>query len=198
MRHLQVVASILLVVGIGACSSSYPTEVAPGVKREAKYLFYYEGPEASAELDIRLTRYNVGDQWLLAKLSLASERGAVDVPREAVRLRSPDGKIYPLIDQGRFREMWGMLRGNLERHNPWSAPTDSFMYARRPCEHWLLAPTGAAGSFFYQDPLIVNANQWCTGPLVFEVPVGVQPGRWTLMVDFPESGMRIPFELGAE
>ena len=197
MRHAYLV-TLILVGGLAACSSSYPTEVAPGVEQEGKYLFYYEGPEASAELDTRLTRYNVGDQWLLLTLSLASERGTVEVKREAVRLRSPEGNIYSLVDQARFREMWGALRANLERHNPWGAPTDSFIYARRPCEHWLLAPPGAAGSFLYQDPLIVNANQWCSGPLVFEVPVGVQPGRWVLTVDLPESDMRIPFELGGE
>jgi len=35
----------------------------------------------------------------------------------------------------------------------------------------------------------------CWGPLVFQVPGGVQPGRWRLVIELEESTADIPFEL---
>ena len=177
---------VVLAAALAACSSSYPTDVAPGVTREGKHLFYYEGPEASAEVDFRLAKYQVGDQSLVFTISLASEGDTVTVDRDAVRVRAPDGTTYVLIDQGQFRQMWGSLRANLERHNPWGPPSDRFLYFRRPCNKWLLIPPGAGVSIVHESPLILNANLWCSGPLVFQVPAGVQPGRWVLWRYFVE------------
>jgi hypothetical protein len=32
--------------------------------------------------------------------------------------------------------------------------------------------------------------------MFFDVPGGIQPGRWVFEVDLPESEIRIPFDLG--
>jgi len=38
----------------------------------------------------------------------------------------------------------------------------------------------------------------CSGPLVFKVPGGIQPGRWRLIIEQEESRVDVPFELEAE
>jgi hypothetical protein len=46
------------------------------------------------------------------------------------------------------------------------------------------------------DEVTVNDRRGCFGRLYFSVPGGIQPGRWVLGIDQPESEIRIPFELG--
>jgi len=41
----------------------------------------------------------------------------------------------------------------------------------------------------------IGRNEECSGPLVFSVPGGVQPGRWRLVIDLEESRVDLPFEL---
>ena len=195
MRSLRVVAVVLIFVSGAGCSSAPQVEVAPGVTIDGKYMTSYEGPEAIAEIQYRLARYQLGEEWLYFKLSLASAGGTVRINRESVRVRAPDGKTSVLIDQSTFREIYGSLQANLGRSNVWSPPTDRFISFRRPCEQWLLTPVGAAAAMRYQSPLILNANRWCTGPVVFQIPGGVQPGIWKLLIEFEETEAEIPFVL---
>ena len=49
----------------------------------------------------------------------------------------------------------------------------------------------------YDGPEIkAHLEYWCSGPLVFAVADGVQPGRWVLLIDLEGSDVRIPFTLG--
>jgi hypothetical protein len=45
------------------------------------------------------------------------------------------------------------------------------------------------------DELPLSSSQICSGPLVFKVPGGVQPGRWRLIIELQESRADIPFTL---
>jgi len=60
------------------------------------------------------------------------------------------------------------------------------------CDRWFLQ--GPFGGFAY-DEVPVSTFQLCSGPLVFKVSGGVQPGRWRLVIELEESRVDIPFEL---
>ena len=77
-------------------------DVAEGVTQEGKYLVRYRGPEVSAEVEYRLAKYTLGDQWLVFKLSLASEGDTVRVARDAVRVRAPGGQTLTVSPPLRF------------------------------------------------------------------------------------------------
>jgi len=47
------------------------------------------------------------------------------------------------------------------------------------------------------DEVPVNTFQLCSGPLVFRVPGGVQPGRWHLVIELKKNRVDVPFELAA-
>jgi hypothetical protein len=47
------------------------------------------------------------------------------------------------------------------------------------------------------DEVTVNDRRGCQGKVMFNIPGGIQPGRWTLGIDFEESQIRIPFTLEA-
>jgi hypothetical protein len=194
MRLLHVVTATL-VVGLAACSSA-PTAVTPEVTQEGRYLVWYTGREMRAELGYRWASSHLGDEWLVLKLSLVSAGGSAPVvERDAVRVRTPDGHTLALIEQQEFRRIFGKLRTALDRIDAWGPPTNRFAGFREPCKQWFLAPPGM---FLDRSSLRLNANRWCGGPLVFQVPIGVQPGHWVLMIDLEESDVRIPFELAEE
>jgi len=44
----------------------------------------------------------------------------------------------------------------------------------------------------------VNTFQLCSGPLVFRVSGGIQPGRWRLIIELEESRVDIPFVLESD
>jgi len=72
--------------------------------------------------------------------------------------------------------------------------TDSLEYfpSRRPCDLILFSKPGTG-----VPAIIVSLNDQraCSGRLFFQVPGGVQQGRWVLAIDLPESEVRIPFEI---
>jgi hypothetical protein len=183
---------IALIIGIFACSST-PTSDQPEVRNLRKYRIWYTGPELHAELDYRWADFHLGDEWLILKLSIAGQyRAVTPVEMEAVRMRTPQGHDIALPDQAEFRRNSGSIRHGLESVNAWSYPSERFVASRRACGEWFYFPS----SFYQRTTLYVSPSQFCTGPLAFRVPGGVQPGRWVLMIDLEESVVRIPFELG--
>jgi hypothetical protein len=46
-----------------------------------------------------------------------------------------------------------------------------------------------------RSSLRINPGQWCSGPLVFRAPGGVQPGPWLVLIRLEEGELRVPFPL---
>lgn len=177
----------------GACATAVPTDT-PGLSRVREYVLAYDGPELRSELGYRAAASRLGEEWLLLKLSLSAARGALTTVEGAgIRVRTPDGRELPLIDMGDFWGVHAELRIALDQMDAWGPPVARLEGAGRPCTEWFLAPPG---SFSDRPYLGLDPSSWCSGPLVFRVPGGVQPGRWVLMIDLEESDVRIPFVLG--
>mgnify|MGYP001815085772 CR=1 FL=1 len=189
-RHLL---TGFVVSALCACSTAVPTET-PGVTQRSRYVLEYDGPDAKAELLYRWASTQIGSEWLVLKISLSGARRVVpEVERSAVRVRTPDGRELPIIEQKEFREIFQRLRIALDTMDAWGPPVGRLDHDLAPCTEWFLAPPN---SFADRSVLQLYPNQWCNGPLVFRVPGGVQSGRWVLMIDLEESRVRIPFILG--
>jgi hypothetical protein len=161
------------------------------VTQKGPYLVWYRGIEIQAELDYRWADGHLGDEWLVLKLSLLGAGSRVD--HDDIRVRTPDSHTIPLLEQKEFRRVYGALRIALDRSYAWEPPTGRFAGSREPCGQWFLVPPG---QFLASPTLYLASTRVCTGPLVFQVPIGVQPGRWLLTIDLEESDARIPFVLG--
>ena len=61
-----------------------------------------------------------------------------------------------------------------------------------PCEQWFFAAPPRMIAF---DEIPLSSSQICSGPLIFKVPGGIQPGRWRLIIELEESRADIPFML---
>ena len=166
------------------------------VERKGKYRIWYTSPDLRVELDYHWADRHLGDEHLILKLAMAAgSRGVVSVARDAVQVQTPEGHVLSLPTQDEFRRMLGKVRVALERENAWGPPASRFSGSLGRSAEWFYSPPGA---YFDRNTVFPSPAQYCSGPLVFLVPGGVQPGGWVLSLDLEESTARIPFVLGEE
>lgn len=186
-----------LLVGIAfslaGCSSATPTDT-PGVDRLGNYILRQEGPELWTVLGYRFANSTIGDEWLIVEVGLTSPSGqTATVKRENIFVQTPTGTKIPLATQKEFMEAYGSLRPTLAKADVNRDPLDYFPPSREDCLLRFFAIPGEDVTF---DEVTLNDRRACFGRLFFQVNGGIQPGRWVLGVDLPESEIRIPFELG--
>ncbi|HSO23905.1 MAG TPA: hypothetical protein VLT81_13415 [Chondromyces sp.] len=190
--------SILAITAAGlavtsGCTSATPTDT-PGVERMGEYVLRQFGPQLWTVLGYRFASTQVGEEWMVLDVGLSSPNGqSARVTRDAVFLRSPSGDRIPLATQTEFNEAYGSLRPVIAKSNVNSDPLDYFPPSRIECSIQFFVTPGGGVAF---DEVTVSDIRGCFGKLFFEVPGGIQPGRWTLGIDLPESEIRIPFEIG--
>ena len=119
----------------------------------------------------------------------------VQVSRENVGLITPGGYTVDLPTRTEFRQVSGSLRMALERTNAWQPPSSRFVGSIAPCGEWFFSPPGSQN---HREIVSPSGFQYCTGPLIFQLPGGVQPGRHVLTIHLEESTVKIPFVLGEE
>ena len=110
-------------------------------------------------------------------------------------LRTPDGSQIPAPSQKEFNEAYSGLRANISQANVAREPMDYFPPNRVDCAIQFYVAPGEGVAF---DQVTVNDRRACQGKLFFNIPGGIQPGRWVLGIDLEETDIRIPFQLGAE
>ena len=131
---------------------------------------------------------------MMLKLSLMVDgTTSTEVKHDAIRALSPDGSTIPLVGATEFQRQYPYLLSALDLNNAWGPPPESFSGTRKSCGRWFLSRPGALRD---QPSLTVIPGYWCSGPLVFAVPGGVQPGQWVLIIGLEGGDVRIPFMLG--
>ncbi|HPA80847.1 MAG TPA: hypothetical protein PLS95_08555 [Thermoanaerobaculales bacterium] len=183
---------LVLVAGVACASAPLPTE--GELTREGRTLVRFTGTELQSLVSFRWADGHLGDEWLVLAVWLSGGSAATTtVDRDGIRLRGPDGTRYPLPSQEAFRAAYGELQLALRNVDFLHPPASGFAGLREPCGRWFLASPWEG---FAYDTVFVTPFRYCSGPLAFLVPGGVQPGRWVLEIDLPESKVRIPFVLG--
>jgi hypothetical protein len=161
---------------------------------QGKNLTRYRGPELEVEVNYWWAQRHLGDELLILKVAFMAGRTSSLVKLENIRARTPDGYAIPPMDQMEFRKVYGQLRMALSQSNAWAGPSSRFMGTRDPCGLWFISPPGALSP--RHTKIYPSRSQVCFGPLVFRVPVGVQPGPWALIIDLEETRAKVPFKLG--
>ena len=195
-KAVTMVAAILaLTVSLTGCSSATPTDT-PGVERLGAYILKQFGPELWTVLGYKFASSQLGDEWMILEVGLSSPAGQnAKVERENIFLRSPSGNTVPLPTQEVFNKAWGQLRPVIAKANIDRDPLEYFPPSRHECAIQFFVAPGQGVSF---DEVTVNDRRGCFGRLYFQVPGGIQSGRWVLGIDLEESEIRIPFDLEAK
>ena len=184
----------LLALAICAACSSAPAPPEEELTQERRTVVRYIGNELQALVSFGWADSHLGDEWLVLAVWLSGGRKATTtVDGNGILLRGPGGARYPLLSQQAFREAYPEVLTALRAVDFSYPPGRGFAGDRRPCGRWFLA--GPWEGFAY-DTIDVSPFQFCSGPLVFLVPGGAQPGRWELEIDLQESKVSIPFVLG--
>jgi hypothetical protein len=187
-------AAATLSVAITGCSTATPTDT-PGVERAGRYVLKQFGPELWAVLGYRFADTQLGEDWMMLEVALTSPQGQfARVLRDDVFLTNPNGNRIELASQEEFNEAWGqVLRPMIAQANINRDPLEYFPPNREECLIQFFVQPGQGVSF---DEVTLNQERGCVGRLYFQVPGGIQPGRWIFGIDLEESEIRIPFELG--
>jgi len=194
MTSRKAVLTVVLALALTACTSS--VDIGGGVSRRGDHLFYYEGPEIEAILGTHETPRSLGEYWLVLGVWLraTSQGGTLTIDRSAVSAVTPDGHRLPLISQDEFRSAYSQIHTRVRRAKLSSPSAQSPTAPLQICDRWFFAEIGEG---FPTDELYLTTFMQCSGPLVFAVPQGVQPGRWRLVIELEESRVDIPFEVAA-
>jgi hypothetical protein len=188
--------AMILILCTGCVSSSGPGITEPGIREVSRYAVIHEGPELAVALGFYQATRSLGEEWLIVavELTAASGGGRAIVNRRDISAITPDGRRLALVSQEEFRENFGAVRIAVDRALRSLPILGRYDQSEMPCDRWFLADP--FGGFAY-DEIPVNTFQLCSGPLVFKVVGGIQPGRWRLVIELEESRVDIPFELEA-
>jgi len=188
---------MILVVCLGCATASGPDTNETGTRQVTRYAAVHEGPELVASLGYFQAARSIGDEWLVvvAELTASSGSGTTVVKRRDISAITPDGRRLALVSQEEFRENYGAVRIAVDRALRSLPILGRYDRSEFPCDRWFLADP--FGGFAY-DEVPVNTFQLCSGPLVFRVSGGIQPGRWRFIIDLEESRVDIPFVLEPE
>jgi hypothetical protein len=188
---------LVLLLVTGCATSSGPGTTEPGTREVSRYAVIHEGPELAVALGFYQATRSIGDEWLIIAVELTASAGGgrVIVNHSDISVISPDGRRLVLVSQEEFRENYGAVRVAVERALRSLPILGRYDRSQMPCDRWFFV--GPFGGFAY-DEVPVNTFQLCSGPLVFKVPGGIQPGRWRLIIEQEESRVDVPFELEAE
>jgi hypothetical protein len=195
MMNRILVFSLLV---ISACAtSSGPGSPEPGTREVSRYAVIHEGPELAVALGFHQATRSIGDEWLIVAVELTSSAGSgrTIVNQSEISVFTPDGRRLALVSQDEFRENYGAVRIAVERALRSLPILGRYDRSQMPCDRWFLVDP--FGGFAYEE-VPINTFQLCSGPLVFKVVGGVQPGRWRLIIELEESRVDIPFELESE
>ena len=146
-----------------------------------------------AVLDFRFAAGNIGSEWLIVDVAVtAADRGSARVNRDGIFIRTPTGTRIPLPSQAEYQSIHSQLQSAIRRADVAASPMWAYFPAsRRQCDFQFFADPGST-TYNYVE---VNDRRVCGERLVFQIPGGVQPGRWVVGIDLEESELRIPFDL---
>ena len=187
---------LLGVLATAACASSTgPQSAEPGTQEITRFAVLHEGPEVAAIVVHPSGKRSLGEEWLTLAVEITGTRGSgpVVVRRGDISVRSPDGRRLTPTSQNEFRENYPRLMIPVERALQNLPLLDRYKLNRDvPCEQWFFAAPPGMIAF---DEIPLSSSQICSGPLIFKVPGGIQPGRWRLIIELEESRADIPFVL---
>ena len=196
MLKLSTLLTALLLI-TGCATTSEPSTSDPGTREIHRNAVLHEGPELVAAVTYLQGKNSVAEERLILGVELTSPRGSGPnvVSRSDISIRTPDGRRLALISQDEYRRSFARMRIPVERTLDFLPLLYRYLPTRLPCDRWYLVSPPENIAF---DEIPINSSQTCSGPLVFSVPGGVQPGRWRLVVELEESRADIPFIIEIE
>jgi hypothetical protein len=153
--------------------------------------------EGFVTLGYRVANGSVGDEWMLLDVGVTVRAGmkAYDLKREAMSLKTPDGKLIPLATQKEYASA-GYLpalnkRAQITRDNLNYFPPE----VNKACALLFFSDLGKPKAPPAFDQVDLTDNRACLGRLFFKVPGGIQTGQHWLVTKFATTEVHVPFRI---
>ncbi len=161
------------------------------VEQAGRTAVVYSGPQLQIAVSYKFFELNPEGNWLLLDATMAATRGPLVIPRSALALRTPDGRVVPLASPHQYFEAYPRLAWSITKDNATREPL-GLLIARgyRPLRYF---PQRGFGLAFDAEWVDHWHNNY--GRLFFEVPGGVHRGTYALLINLPERQVVVPFTL---
>lgn len=149
--------------------------------------------EGFATVGYRTAQGSVGGEWILLDAGITLVKGTKDfvLKREGITMKIPDGKVVPLATRAEFNKAGG-CRNLVLRANKLNDSIDYFpSTVSHSCAMRFFGPPGQV-SF---DQVELSYDRACLGRLFFNIPGGIVPGQYWLLIQFANSELQVPFRI---
>lgn len=180
------------VVAFVGCSSTTKTED-PGIDRVGKYIVMNKSSQAEVAVGYRYAQKAMGSEWLVLEIAATSPpKETAVMRREKISVTTPAGETVLLATQREFNEAYGSLQSIMQAADVARDPMNYWPPRKTICEIRFFQEPGTSVSF---DEVSVNDFRACEGRFLFDIPGGVQAGRYVLTMDLDKSTVEIPITL---
>lgn len=192
----MILALALLLTGTPAAAQD---EAQPKMKLSfpADYVRRVETDLVVAVLGYRTANESVGDQWMLLEIAMTTQPGhEMTLKREDFSLKTPDGGVIPLATQQEFNANAAALRpldkrANIQRESLAYLPAQ----ADRPCRIGFFTDLATPERGMTWDEFSMSSTSFCAGRLYFQVPGGIQYGRYFVEIQLPGGEIALPMTI---
>jgi hypothetical protein len=190
---IMICATAALFAGCSSTSNSKGRTSEPTVDQLGKTISRYRDPLVEVIVDYKFANLNQGSDWIILNVAVtSSESKAIEVRRDHVLVRTPDGRKIALPPYPDFIAAYPELQSAARRAALASDPIDFTQAGRQTCDLRFQPLPGTVAAL---ESVYVNMRKICQGLLYFPVQGGVQPGRWEFIIEFEEFDARVPFEI---
>lgn len=153
--------------------------------------------EGFVTLGYRVANGSVGDEWMMLDAGFTVRDGvkAYDLKRDAISLKTPDGKLIPLATQKEYAAAFYLpalnKRAQVTRDNLNYFPAE----VNKACALLFFSDLGRKGAPPAFEQVDLTDNRACLGRLFFKVPGGIQVGQHWLVTKFATSEVHVPFRI---
>jgi hypothetical protein len=190
---LVVLASAGLLAACSSTSSGGGRITEPTIDQPGRTISRYRDALLEVLVDYKFANSNVGSGWMILNVAITTSKSqSIEVRRDHVLVRTPDGRKIPLPSYPDFIDAYPEIQSAARRAALASDPLDFTQAGRRTCELRFQPLPGTVAAL---ESVYVNMRRICQGLLFFPVDGGVQPGRWELIIEFEEFDVEVPFEI---
>ncbi len=187
---------LLAAVALGlACDATVWADTAPEapatVKRVGATAVVYKGPDVNLALSYRFPKNNPEGKWLLLQTVMTASAAPVEVPRSAITLHTPEGRVVPLATQTEFGRAYPGLASSVMRASVFREPL-GYLIPERPRRMEFFSIPGRHLAF---DTVWLDQRHNSYGPLYFELPGGIHRGEYALLIALPNRTVTVPFTI---
>jgi hypothetical protein len=189
---LTIIAGSLF-IGCGSTGSSATALTEPVLDEPGRFISRYRGPLLECLVDYQSAAGSLGGEWMALNVAVAGTQAASqEVRTDSIWIRTPDGTRIPLPTYNAFADSFGEVQSLSRRAAIAASPLDFTRGDRNYC-HLSFHPN--PGTDVVLTSVHVNHRKLCSGLLYFQIPGGIQPGRYAFIVKLEEADVVVPFTL---